>query len=199
MMSICTPWPGDKRDCAAVDKVLKQFFTLENGKWVHDRCEEEIAKVSKKRKTAQVNGAAGGRPKKNPEISQEKPAGFPLGSENETQPKAPQTTDHSSVSDDTGGEPPIDLKTMVYNEGLRWLVKNTGRNEASLRSVLGKHVRDFGAGRVIEVIASAQLEGAMDPIGWMEASFRATGTSNHNPKSIMAAAAKLRAELDEVA
>jgi uncharacterized protein YdaU (DUF1376 family) len=71
----------------AVDVVLDEFFTLVDGVWHHSRCDEEIQKAQTKIKAAKENGLRGGRPKRNPNKTQEKPTGFSLGSENETQEK----------------------------------------------------------------------------------------------------------------
>lgn len=100
----------------AVDDVLKEFFLLTDGVFVHSRVEREIAKKESKTKAAQANGGKGGRPKKQPTGSEnethEKPTGLFLGSENETHEKAHQTPDTSNQSpvtsnqeDNTGIQP----------------------------------------------------------------------------------------------
>lgn len=90
-----------KEEKEAVDIVLSEFFTLENGIWINHRAEEEIEKARVKIEASRANGKRGGRPKKqtqskandNPTETQEKPSGFSLGYEIETQPKAHQTPD----------------------------------------------------------------------------------------------------------
>lgn len=78
----------------AVDAVLAEFFTLEDGIWRNSRAEQEIEKAHARISAAKENGKKGGRPKKqnlgSEKGTQEKPSGFPLGSENETQEKAHQ-------------------------------------------------------------------------------------------------------------
>lgn len=93
---ICRARTKDER--AAVDAVLAEFFTLKSGVWVNGRAEREIVKAQSKIKAAQTNGARGGRPKKNQEETQQKPAGLLLGSVLETQQKAHQTPDTTMVS-----------------------------------------------------------------------------------------------------
>lgn len=80
-----------KDERSAVDAVLAEFFNLRDGVWIKNRCEEEIAKAKVKITAARTNGKKGGRPRANPEETQEKPAGFQLGSETETQTKALQS------------------------------------------------------------------------------------------------------------
>lgn len=77
----------------AVDAVLNEFFTLVDGVWINDRCEEEIEKAQSKIKAAQENGKRGGRPKGSKTETQEKPNGLFLGSKTETQEKAHHTPD----------------------------------------------------------------------------------------------------------
>jgi uncharacterized protein YdaU (DUF1376 family) len=81
---------------AAVDAVLREFFTLTDGCWVKTRVEQEIAKAQKRIGSARENGLKGGRP---PKETQQEPSGFPVGSDSETQSKALHTPDtrHHSV------------------------------------------------------------------------------------------------------
>ncbi|MBR8443252.1 YdaU family protein [Burkholderia cenocepacia] len=74
----------------AVANLLRFKFTQTDAGYVHDRCEIEIAAYRLRAETAQENGKKGGRPKKrtatgsgakqNPSETQEKPTGFPSGS-----------------------------------------------------------------------------------------------------------------------
>lgn len=81
----------------AVDAVLEEFFSLEDGVWINSRAEAEIDKARVKIDAARENGKKGGRPKNKPEPSenetQQKPTGLFLGFENETQKKAHQAPD----------------------------------------------------------------------------------------------------------
>lgn len=74
---------------AAVDAVLSEFFTLDNGVWKNNRAEEEIGKAQAKINASKENGKKGGRPKKDKlgseNKTQEKPDGFLSGFETETQ------------------------------------------------------------------------------------------------------------------
>ena len=69
----------------AVEVVLAEFFELIDGVWINRRAEEEIEKARVRIEAAKENGRKGGRPKKNPKETQEKPTGFSLGSVSETQ------------------------------------------------------------------------------------------------------------------
>jgi len=97
-----------REEKAAVDAVLAEFFTLSDDTWVNNRAEEEIPKALARINAAQSNGKKGGRPKKNPAATQEKPDGFSLGSENGTQAKAHHTpdTNHQTPDINTHGTTP---------------------------------------------------------------------------------------------
>ena len=69
----------------AVDTVLAEFFELVGGVWINRRAEEEIEKARVRIGAAKENGRKGGRPKKNPAETQQKPSGLFVGYENETQ------------------------------------------------------------------------------------------------------------------
>lgn len=100
----------------AVDVVLEEFFELIDGVWINGRAEEEIAKAAVRINAAQANGKKGGRPKKTVPATeaetQQKPSGFSLGSETETQQKAhqaPSTKHHTPVVNQAAAstQPPV--------------------------------------------------------------------------------------------
>lgn len=80
-----------REERAAVDSVLAEFFTLNGDWWTNSRADKEIEKALVKISSAQINGKLGGRPKKKPDATDEKPSGFPPGSEDGTQTKALQS------------------------------------------------------------------------------------------------------------
>lgn len=87
---------------AAVDAVLSEFFRLVDGLWVHGRVEEEIEKAHARITAAQENGKKGGRPRK--KETQEKPTGFSLGFENETQQEPSEKLTNLHTPDTTKSE-----------------------------------------------------------------------------------------------
>lgn len=112
-----------KEERDAVDAVLQEFFRLENGVWLKERCEEEIEKAQARIASARTNGGKGGRPRKNPIKTQNEPSGFPednpietqqkpngfsLGFENETGSKALQSPISNLQSKSGCAAPPTD-------------------------------------------------------------------------------------------
>jgi uncharacterized protein YdaU (DUF1376 family) len=108
----------NRAERSAVDAVLREFFALQGGVWIKNRCEEEISGAKARIEASRLNGKRGGRPRKNLDETQEKPSGFSLGSETETQTKALQSPVSSlqSPEDSRRGEaPPVGtLKTQIY-------------------------------------------------------------------------------------
>lgn len=98
-----------REEKAAVDAVLQEFFTLDDGVWRNGRADEEIAKASVKINAAKNNGKKGGRPRKGQTETQQKPSGFSVGSEMETQSKAHQTPDtkHQTPNTHTESSQPV--------------------------------------------------------------------------------------------
>jgi len=70
-----------------------------------------------------------------------------------------------SVSKDTGS---ADAATVIFREGLAWLVSRSGRSEADCRSQLGKWRKAIGDGALIEALGAGQREGAIDAMAFME-------------------------------
>lgn len=80
--------PSERR---STDAVLREFFALENGVYEHERAGREIEKATPKIEAARANGRLGGRPRKNPLASDEKPNGFLSETHDEPTTKAPQS------------------------------------------------------------------------------------------------------------
>lgn len=77
---------GSAAEKKAVDKVLAKHFTREDGCWRQKRVDQELAIYHEKADKNREVGRLGGRPRKNPEITQTvsetKPKRFPNGNPN---------------------------------------------------------------------------------------------------------------------
>lgn len=194
-----------REEKAAVDSVLAEFFTLSDGVWINGRSEEEIQKAKARINAAQSNGKKGGRPK-NREGTQEKPSGFLLGSENETQPKAYQSPDtrqiHSEAKasgaaappedrspapatadpsppvppDDPSTAPPAD-RDMVFANGVP-LLTAAGVSEKNARSFLAAQSKAHGDAKVADAIGRCAKERPIQPVPWLMAAL-GPGKSKH--------------------
>lgn len=172
----------------AVDAVLEEFFTLEDGVWINRRAEEEIAKAQVKINAAKENGKKGGRPKKvNPgseNETQQKPSGFSAGSENETQQKAHQapSTKHqtpdveaaAATGSSTGAKtetllPPIRDPIEVRSTELAILLRQRGAQvnpgDPRLRSIAESGATDAQLLTVLEIAQQRRADsGSTAPI-----------------------------------
>ncbi len=87
-----------QEELEAVQAVLEEFFTLQDGGWHNKRADEEIARYQAKIEAARENGRRGGRPPKIQQLQEKEPKEtqpFSLGSVSETQHKALHTPDTS--------------------------------------------------------------------------------------------------------
>lgn len=83
----------DANEIEAVKQILSEFFTLEDGKYYHDRCEDEIAKFHSKSDKAKASAKA--RWNKNNEL--EDANALPTQSERNANHK-PITTNHKPLT-----------------------------------------------------------------------------------------------------
>jgi len=82
--------------------ILTEFFEETDKGWIHSRCENVLKDYRKTAKKNKVNGAKGGRPKKDAasSISQKKPSGLPDESQNNPN-QEPLTTNHKPLTKET--------------------------------------------------------------------------------------------------
>lgn len=160
-----------KEEREAVDVVLAEFFTLQDGVHVQRRVQGEIEKARHRIEAARSNGRNGGRPRKKPtgfsNETQEKPTGFSLGSVSETQSKALQTPSTSSEAKASGadapqqpsGQQPPDPKKALWDLGVSILGEKS-------RPVIGAACKRVGEQRVAEVFAQMAADPKADPVAW---------------------------------
>lgn len=173
---ICRARTKEERE--AVDTVLEEFFSLEDGVYKQGRVEGEIEKARARIDSARSNGKRGGRPKKNPAGSetktQQKPNGLSVGSSDETGLKALQTPDSihqedqeqvstAAPSTDLLGAAPADLKTaraqrlaQVTAEAVETfnaskLVKTNGGLVPNISATVGRERRQQQVAKCVRV------------------------------------------------
>jgi hypothetical protein len=69
----------------------------------------------------------------------------------------------------TGGEPPLDVRTKLFREGLAALQRMTGKSRSSCASLAGKWLRnvDDDCVAVLRAIEDAELNRVADPVPWI--------------------------------
>ncbi len=152
-----------KEERAGVNNVLEEFFVLGDDGWHQRRADREIEVYHAKADAARENGTKGGRP---PNRTKTKPVIPSVQSEKLTTPHSP-----SSVSKDTDA----DAASVVFNQGLAWLMRSTGKAEGHCRSQLGKWRKVIGDEALIAVLGRGQREAPIDAMAWLEKAVAANG------------------------
>lgn len=171
---ICRARSKEERE--AVEAVLGEFFSLEDGTYKHARVEGEIEKARARIDSARSNGKRGGRPKKNPTGSesetQKEPIGLSLGLCGKTGSKALQTPDSrlQTPEDQTllpsasPKAPPADLAkhkaerlAQVTDDAIAAfndspLVKRQGGSLASVSATVGREKRQGQIRRCLRTV-----------------------------------------------
>lgn len=146
----------------AVDAVLNEFFEFCDGSWTKNRCEEEIVRAHVRISANRLNGKKGGRPKRNPDGTQEKPSGFPVGSENETQQKALQTPVSSLKNRSGFAASPVDPRKQIFDLGKSILGADSG-------SLIAKAIKQTDEGKVFALLGEMAAKPMADPRSYFAA------------------------------
>jgi hypothetical protein len=157
--------------------VVAEFFKVADGVWQHARIAEELERATEKRTAAKERAeyAASKRwakPKQSAKHAQSMPEAMleqcpPSPAPDNSVPKGTDTADAASV---------------VFGQGLAWMVKATGIPPRHCRSQLGKWRGLIGDAALIEVLGAAQREGPIDAMAWLEKAVAArTGGPKRKP------------------
>lgn len=71
-----------------------------------------------------------------------------------------------SVSDETGGEPPLDIVAQVFDLGVS-LLKSQGHSERQSRSIVGSWRKGRNDGDVVAALADAKQRSISNLVEWM--------------------------------
>jgi uncharacterized protein YdaU (DUF1376 family) len=170
---------------AAVDAVLREFFTADGDAFVKGRCEEEIAKAAHQRTVNQELGKRGGRPKRTESTTEHITDSVPIHNPSQT------PDSNTSVANATGGEPPSveELTRQELWSAGKSLLLEQGMPKAQCGSFVGKLVSDYGEQAVIDAVRSAVSNRPADAVTYLKATcMRLKGdrkdppTVEHNPR-----------------
>jgi len=107
-------------------------------------------------------------------------------------PANPQSQSQNQRSDSSVAKataaPGGDLASLLFGQGLAWLQDTTHKPRDRCAALLGKWRKAFGSDEaLLASIGKAQREGAIDPVGWMEAAIKARqGNGAASPRSAWA-------------
>lgn len=160
---------------ADVESVLNEFFTLTDAGWVHERCDEEIAKMQDKQAKARKSAAASVNARRaNAERSlpqQQTNAERSLPEiQADVELPTPTPTPVNSVPKGTGGKPPADQsKTELWKSAVS-LLNGQGMPEPQARSFVGKLSKDYPDGDIVlEAVRAAVTEQPADARAYLKA------------------------------
>jgi hypothetical protein len=155
---------------------------------------------------AVVQRMSGGHPPENAlkgqgqgqDRDRDKDPGSSLRSEPAAVPAPPEQPSPPNALDE-------DPKAVLFSAGLKWLAKETGKTEKSLRPLLGKMLADIGgdahAAALLGILRDAKREGKADPIGWIQRMIAGrsprAGPAPPRKNSDLEAAKSLMREFDE--
>ena len=160
-----------KDEKEALTVVAGEFFKEENGFYFQTRCELEIGVMKQKTETNREVGKRGGRPKKetktvdlgNPEITQ---------TVSEINPDVTLATSHKpiainhSVTDVTGGKPPMTPDEIIFGYGLP-ILTNAGTAEKQARSFLGGLRKAHGDDALVNTLRECIRAKPLQPLEWL--------------------------------
>lgn len=169
----------------AVDSVLRQYFRLEDGVWVKNRIETEIAKAQLRIEVARSNGRRGGRPRP---AEPEKPSGMPPGTRRKpganpaktqvkahqapsTKHQAPDSKHHAPDVSTLGNSLRADSPTAATNvdaERVCKRMREAGCKGASSRSpeLLAAIAEGVSPKALRDAASLAVSRGVKSPFGW---------------------------------
>jgi uncharacterized protein YdaU (DUF1376 family) len=74
------------------------------------------------------------------------------------------------------------LAGVIFNQGVAWLQRSTGKSDRTCRTLLGKWRKDFDDdAAMIAALGAAQREGPINAVEWMEGAIRARTAPTYRP------------------
>lgn len=125
-----------KDELQALSNVLDEFFTLVNGAWTQNRCEEEIGIASAKADKNRENGAKGGRPRTKPteQKPNENPNGFDVGNHVGSENNLSQTPDSRLQTKSLGDRASSQAESGAVVEPTEAVQLSIAMNAAGIRT-----------------------------------------------------------------
>jgi uncharacterized protein YdaU (DUF1376 family) len=159
----------------AQDKgVVMAFFDPEEGGWwVHRRVQRELGVA--RAVTAQRSQAGKASAAKRERERQRKGNDNPTPVENPLPPRTTPSPQPISGSK----EPDADAASIIFRQGLAWLMRVSPRSEDDCRKQLGKWRKKIGDEALIAVLGRGQREAPIDAMGWLE---KAVAASEKGPQ-----------------
>jgi hypothetical protein len=72
-----------------------------------------------------------------------------------------------------------DLSTVIFRQGVNFLVKASGKSDDKIRSILGKWRNSYGDELLVATLGAAQrehkIQALLEPVGWIEKALQSRG------------------------
>src|SRR5476649_1218241 len=121
-------WPEERA-------TLAELFTVADGKWSRARLIEELAHAADNKQKKSSAGSKGAAKRWQTDSPSPSPSPSP-----------------SSEAKASGG----DLATLVFREGLDWLIRTSGKPDTACRALLGKWRKSLGDEALIAILGRAR-------------------------------------------
>jgi uncharacterized protein YdaU (DUF1376 family) len=166
-------WAGlDRRTWARVRPIMERLWTISEGRWTQKRLAKERFYVNKLACARRASGHAGARAK----ALKKKEARLAKLERSLSKTEAPTPTPNSvdTSKDISTGVPPDfhDPDKALWDAG-RALLKEAGKSDAAARSIIGKWLKLHGREATAIALGRAKREGAIEPVSFVEACFKA--------------------------
>jgi uncharacterized protein YdaU (DUF1376 family) len=147
--------------------LLESFFVLcENG-WHQTRCDKEIEDYREfLNKKSNAGKASAERRKNNRATGVEQPLNSSSSDVQLTTNQQPLTTNHNSVSKDTGDKPPLSTDEIIFGYGVP-LLTNAGATDKSARSFLGSLRKAHGDETLVNTLRDCIRAKPIQPLEWL--------------------------------
>ena len=147
--------------------LLESFFVLcENG-WHQTRCDKEIEEYREfLNKKSNAGKASAERRKNNRATGVEQQLNSSASDVQLTTNQQPLTTNHNSVSKDTGDKPPLTPDEIIFGYGVP-LLTNAGATDKSARSFLGSLRKAHGDETLVNTLRDCIRAKPVQPLEWL--------------------------------
>lgn len=156
---------------------MARLFQVKDGAWHHKRIDAELAAAATnaERRSSKAKAAAVARWGQSPDDAPSNATSMPGALLGECPPPSPSPKKKNSEANASGGAAPpdpdlVDPEKLMFDQGIRLLAAG-GVAEAKARTLLGKWKRDHGPPAVISALGTAQRQGAIDPVSFIEGIF----------------------------
>lgn len=185
-----------KEEREALDAVLSEFFERTPNGWAQQRCDREIERYQDKQAKAKrsANARWSAKPSqsdRNADASTDAMRTHSEGNAPRARPQTPDTNHQTqlipSVPDGTGpadAGPPAELpKAELWKAG-KSLLSSAGMPAAQCGSFVGKLVKDYGEGIVVDAVRAAVVTRPADPAEYLKATcMRSVGQRSNATKT----------------